>query len=148
MPLATPGCQPRSGFFTLAHGQGCGWRDCSGGDRPVLADYNRAMLTHDEASTLFKQLVAVNAEMDQYAAKTRDINERLTTAKSSKTKLRQKELADMMAELLKNQQDFRNCSLRGVGLYVRLRDAGFGTPQLDEWARKVSEQGNPPPRQT
>ena len=101
--------------------------------------------THDEASNLFKQLVAVNAEMDQFAAKTRDINERLMTARASKTKLPHNELAAMMAELLKNQQDFHCCSLRGVGLYQQLRDAGFGTPQLDEWARKVSEQGKSPP---
>jgi hypothetical protein len=62
------------------------------------------MLSNNEANDLFRQLVAVNAEMDQHMAKARDVSERLTAAKATKTKLPQKELADMMAELLKNQQ--------------------------------------------
>jgi hypothetical protein len=74
------------------------------------------MLTHEEASTLFKQLVAVNAEMDQHTAQARDISDRLTIAKVSGAKIPHDELDDMLPELLKNQQGFRSCSLRGVGL--------------------------------
>ena len=80
----------------------------------------------------------------QWRPPTAVILPRLTTAKASKSKLPQKELADMMADRLKNQHDFRDCSLR-IGLYEQLRDTGFGTPQLGEWAHSVSEQANLPP---
>jgi len=41
------------------------------------------MLSNHEANGLFKQLVAVNAEMDQHMANARDVSERLTAAQGN-----------------------------------------------------------------
>jgi hypothetical protein len=93
-------------------------------------------MTKEEAHRLFLRLVAVQKEMSQHTTAVREINARLSNMQS--VSISEDELEKIQEQLARHAVDSRLCAERGVKLYQRMSQGGFGTQQLDEWSAKVS----------
>jgi hypothetical protein len=109
---------------------------CQFGLRFFVRRHNNRRVRWPESLRWCESARWIHAQLDQYSALTRDNNERITSAKANGIRLRPKELADLMFELVK---------IRGVEIYEQVKSARLATPQLDEWERKVTEQARLPP---
>ena len=92
-----------------------------------------------EVVALMKELQTVQEEMNCRSAAVREINLRINAATDKRIKMTAEDTVQVLEDLKAHSAAFKKAARKGVEVYHRLKAAGYGTPQLDEWEESVRD---------
>jgi hypothetical protein len=92
----------------------------------------------NEARELRLEVAAVNAQLEQHLAAHTDMAARVDAAVQGREPLPLAELPALKERIRRNREGLAAAARRGKKAYLRLKQLGFSSAELDEWADKLT----------